>query len=378
MAVRLLNRVSDFLHPGSFHDSRLFHADSSDQIQVWSSQVGQGYVQTIPLREDLSLVIVDDTMHNTVLMNTHKQEASLEFEFQLAGSTPGKSSLVPHLGMSGLNIRPAQQRRFKVEIFFGPSAFMTYYQLIAERLPPQALSLFHKSVEWTYRHQSGDQATSPQAVLTQILSRTVASPSPSKLMANRPRFASELLGSDHTVQQSMVPEMHQVIHRIFACPYSGKVRRTYLEHQVLELVALKIKTLEQLRSLSYPLSSGDLECIYQAGKILTRHLQNPPSIEGLSRQVGLNRLKLNRGFHHAYGTTPFRYLRNCRLQLAQILLTNAELAVKEVAYRVGYTNCSRFATAFYQKFGLNPKTFQLLHSRRLQQTQTQYPRAIQK
>ncbi|MEM6436112.1 MAG: AraC family transcriptional regulator, partial [Cyanobacteria bacterium P01_D01_bin.115] len=131
----------------------------------------------------------------------------------------------------------------------------------------------------------------------------------------------------------------------------------------------KLNALEQLRSLSYPLSPGDLERIYQAGKVLTRHLQSPPSIEVLSRQVGLNRLKLNRGFHHVYGTTPFRYLRNCRLQLAQILLTTSELAVKEVAYRVGYTNCSRFATAFYQKFGLNPKAFQLqIHHRRLQQT----------
>ncbi|MEL6401219.1 MAG: AraC family transcriptional regulator [Cyanobacteria bacterium J06626_4] len=369
MASRFLNQVSDHLHSGSPSDSRLFHADPSDQIQVWSPQVGQGYVQTIPLREDLSLVIVDDTMHNAVLMNTCKQEAALEFEFQLAGATPGQSSLAPHFGMRGPNTRPAQQRRFKVEIFFGPSAFMTYYQLIAERLPPQALNLFHKSVECMHRSQFGHQAASPQAALTQILSRTVSPLPLSQSIADLLLFAPELLGSNHTVQQAMVPEMHQVIHQILSSPYSGQVRRAYLERKVLELVALKLNALEQLRSLSYPLSPGDLERIYQAGKVLTRHLQNPPSIEVLSRQVGLNRLKLNRGFHHVYGTTPFRYLRNCRLQLAQILLTTSELAVKEVAYRVGYTNCSRFATAFYQKFGLNPKAFQLqIDHRRLQQT----------
>ena len=369
MASRFLNQVSDHLHPGSPSDSRLFHADPSDQIQVWSPQVGQGYVQTIPLREDLSLVIADDTMHNAVLMNTCKQEAALEFEFQLAGATPGQSSLAPHLGMKGPNTRPAQQRRFNVEIFFGPSAFMTYYQLIAERLPPQALSLFHKSVECMHRSQVDHQAVSPQAALTQILSRTVSPLPLSQSIADLLLFAPELLGSNHTVQQAMAPEMHQVIHQILSSPYSGQVRRAYLERKVLELVALKLNALEQLRSLSYPLSPGDLERIYQAGKVLTRHLQSPPSIEDLSRQVGLNRLKLNRGFHHVYGTTPFRYLRNCRLQLAQILLTTSELAVKEVAYRVGYTNCSRFANAFHQKFGLNPKAFQLqIDHRRLQQT----------
>ena len=60
-----------------------------------------------------------------------------------------------------------------------------------------------------------------------------------------------------------------------------------------------------------------------------------------------------------YGTTPFRYLRNCRLGLAQYLLIISKLAVEEIAYRVGYTNRSRFATAFRQRFGLNPKNFQL-------------------
>ena len=379
MAIRFLNPRSDYLHPGNPNDSRLFHGDSSDHIQVWSPQVGQGYLQTIPLREDLSLIILDYTMYNTVLTHIPKQETSLEFEFQLAGSASGQSSLAPHFGPGDLSIGPAQQRQFKVEVFFGPSAFMAYYQLIAERLPPQALNLFHKSVQRLHHTQFGYQATSPQAALTQILARTISSSIFSKLITDHLLLASELLGSDHTVQQSMTSEMHQVIHQIFSCPYSGQVRRTYLERKALELVGLKLNALEQLRSLSYPLSPGDLDGIYQAGAILAHQLQNPPSVEALARQVGLNRLKLNRGFHHTYGTTPFRYLRNCRLQLAKQLLTTSKLAIKEVAYRVGYTSCSRFANAFYQKFGLNPKTFQLqLHKRSLSPSQINHPAVTQK
>ena len=167
----------------------------------------------------------------------------------------------------------------------------------------------------------------------------------------------------------MTPEMHQVIHQIFSCPYSGQVRRAYLERKVLELVGLKLNALEQLRSLSYPLNLEDLDGIYEAGRILACQLQNPPSVEALARQVGLNRLKLNQGFHHVYGITPFRHLRNCRLQLAKQLLVTSKLAIQEVAHKVGYTSCSRFATAFYQKFGLNPKAFQLqIHHRHLSET----------
>ncbi|MEO1348177.1 MAG: helix-turn-helix transcriptional regulator [Cyanobacteria bacterium J06635_15] len=367
MTIRFLEQESDYLHPGSPSDSRLFHADSSDQIRVWSPQMGQGYIQTISLREDLSLVIFDYTT-NTTLINTLDKETSLEFEFQLAGSAPGQSSLAPHFGLGGLNIRPAQQRQFKVEIFFGPSAFVTYYQLIAERLSPQALNLFHKSVQALHHNQFGHPAASPQAALSQILTTTISSPPNPQNIIDHLLSAPELLGSDHTIQQSMTPEMHQVIHQIFGCPYSGQVRRTYLERKVLDLVALKLNALEQLRSLSYPLNLEDLDGLYEAGNILARQLQNPPSVEALARQVGLNRFKLNEGFHHVYGTTPFRYLRNCRLRLAQQLLVTSKLAIKEVAYRVGYSSCSRFATAFYQKFGLNPKVFQLqINNRWLQQ-----------
>ena len=359
MAIQVLRKESDYLYPGSPSDSRLFHADTSDQIQVWSPRVGQGYIQRIPLREDLSLIILDNLVHHTSLINPSKKETSLEFEFQLAGSLSGQSTLTPHFGLGGLNIRPAQKRQLKVEIFFDSSAFMTYYQLTAERLLPQALTLFHKSVQALYHKQFGHQAASPQAALNQILTNPISSSPVPDLVDDSLLSEHELLGSDLTIQQSMTPEMHKVIHEIFACPYSGRVRRIYLEQKVLELVALKLNALEQLQSVSYPLSPDDLNGIYQAGKILACQLQTPPSVEVLARQVGLNRLKLNHGFHHVYGTTPFRYLRDCRLQLAKQLLIASRLAVKEVAYRVGYTSCSRFATAFSQKFGLNPKAFQL-------------------
>ncbi|NET52928.1 MAG: helix-turn-helix transcriptional regulator [Merismopedia sp. SIO2A8] len=157
----------------------------------------------------------------------------------------------------------------------------------------------------------------------------------------------------------MLPEMQSVIHQILNCPYKGRIRRTYLESKALELLALQLSALTQPQSSSHPLKPEDMDGIYQAGKILATRLDNPPSVEELARQVGLNRLKLNHGFHHVYGTTPFRYLRNCRLAQARCLLIDSILSVEEIAYRVGYTSRSRFAKAFRQLFGLNPKTLQL-------------------
>ena len=363
MAIRFLNQASDYLQPGSPHDSRLFHADPSDQVQVWSSQMGQGYTQTIPLREGLSLVILDYTLHDIFLHSVKGLNQRLEYTFHVAGPTSGQSFASPHFGDRVLNVRQPQKRLFRVEIFFSPPSFMPHLQALIEHQLPQDQTILYRWANWVHRYQYGYAAPSPQTAFTQILNGIIAVPtllSPEQLLEILEFQAFSRPWSPMTL------EMHQVVNQILSCPYSGCIRRTYLERKALELVALKLNALEQRRSLSYPLNSGDLDGIYQAAKILACHFNNPPSVEALARQVGLNRLKLNQGFHHVYGATPFRYLRNCRLELAKHLLTTSALAVEEVAHKVGYTSRSNFATAFRQQFGLNPKTFQLYNRNWLQ------------
>ena len=124
--------------------------------------------------------------------------------------------------------------------------------------------------------------------------------------------------------------------------------------KALELVRLRLE--ENVRPR---LNEADLDCIYQAGTLLRNQIAHPPSVEVLARQVGTNRLKLNQGFHQVYGTTPFGYLRGCRLMQARRLLMTSELSVVGVAAAVGYSSRSRFATAFRKQFGINPKAFQM-------------------
>ena len=367
MAIRLFNQESDWLQPGNPYDSRLFHADLSDQVQVWSPPGGQGYKQTILLQEGLSLVILDYTTHeDTFLCPTPGLTQCLEYTFHITRPTSGRSSYWPYFGNRVLGVWQPQKRWFKVELFFSASNFAPYSQALIEHFLPQEQTILYNWADWLHRYQLGYAAASPQAAFTQLLNGAIALPA----ISNTER-ASEILEFQAFSYPwiSMTPEMHQVVNQILSCPYSGCIRRTYLKRKALELVALKLNVLDQQRSLSYPLNSDDLDGIYQAAKILAGNLHNPPSVEVLARQVGLNRLKLNHGFHYVYGTTPYRYLRNCRLGLANHLLSISELAVEEVACRVGYSSLSSFSSAFRQQFGLNPKTLQI-QSRKLSQSQT--------
>ena len=357
MAIRFFNQESDCLHPGNLHDSRLFHADPSDQVQVWSPPAGQGYKQTIPLQEGLSLIILDyTTPEDTLLCPAPGLNQCLECEFHITRSTSGQSLYQPYFGQKALRIWQPRKRRFKVEIFFSAPHFVPYSKAFIERFLPQDQTLLYNWADWFHRYRLGYAAASPQDAFTQILNGGITLP---RLVSPEQPFGTLEFHAFSRPWNAMTLEMHQVVHQILSCPYSGRIRRTYLERKALELVALKLSALDQQRSPSYPLNADDLDGIYQAAKVLACNFNNPPSVEALARQVGLNRLKLNQGFHHIYGTTPFRYLRNCRLELAKYLLTTSESAVEEVAHKVGYTSRSNFATAFRQQFGLNPKTFQL-------------------
>lgn len=365
MAIRFFKQASDYLYSGSHQDSRLVHVDSSDQIKVWSPHVGQGYIQTIPLQEELSLVILDYAIHSTFFCNSSGRNRCLEIEFQLAGPAAGQSTFLPCFApQNGLGSQLAQPRQFKVEIVFSPPMFESYSQALVEHMASQDQKILYDWADWVHFSQRGYGAKSARSAFAQILNGTIKSP---QLFSADDPFEKLDIWAFGRLWRSMTSEMHQVINQILSCPYSGRVRRAYLERKALELVALKLRGLNYLDTISYPLVRDDLDSIYQAGKILARNLDNPPSVEVLARQVGLNRLKLNQGFHQVYGTTPFRYLRNCRLALAGHLLSTSELAVEEVAYRVGYTSRTSFTAAFRRQFGLNPKTLQLQMLQRLQQ-----------
>ena len=363
MAIRFFNQKSDYLHCGSSDDPRLFHADSSDQIQIWSPQVGQGYTQTIPLREGLCLVVMDCSIHSTFVYKNPRYSPFLEFEFQIEGPAAGQSMFMPHLVQSqnSFGIRSVHPRQLKVEVLLSAPLLKTYAHIVVEHLPPQDRAMVHSWANWVYRSQRGHEPKSTQAAFDQILSGAIVPPQSLYFDRHKPFECLDFCAFSRS-WRSMTAETYQVVNQILSCPHSGQMRRTYLADKALELVALMLRGLGHLDAVSSPLIGEDLDRIYQAGKILARNLNNPPSVETLARQVGLNRLKLNQGFHQVYGTTPFRYLRYCRLVLAEHLLATSDLAIEAVAHNVGYTSRSNFATAFRQLFGLNPKALQL-HSR---------------
>ena len=164
--------------------------------------------------------------------------------------------------------------------------------------------------------------------------------------------------NQHFYQASiMTPSVNTAIQQIISCPYRSSLKRLFLEGKALELISYCLAQLSvsmDATQKNKELCPAEVERILEARNILTRNLENPPSLIELARQVGTNKNKLNKGFRQIYGTSAFDYLRILRLEQAKELLDSKKMNVCEAALHVGYSQQSSFTRAFKNHFGTIP------------------------
>jgi AraC family transcriptional regulator len=93
--------------------------------------------------------------------------------------------------------------------------------------------------------------------------------------------------------------------------------------------------------------------LLSARERLLSDLSNPPTIEQLAREAGLNQLKIKRGFNILFGISVYALFQRERMEEARRLLQRH--SVTETASLLGYSNLSHFSAAFRKQFGMLPR-----------------------
>ncbi len=92
---------------------------------------------------------------------------------------------------------------------------------------------------------------------------------------------------------------------------------------------------------------------------LNKHIEDPIGVQELASHVGVSRRWMEYAFREALGESPYQYIRNRRLKLAQHLLEEEPSAkIYQVAKRTGFTSAKQLAMAFGQEYGLSPREYQ--------------------
>lgn len=177
------------------------------------------------------------------------------------------------------------------------------------------------------------------------------------------RSIVECPNEDHYYRLGTITtSMRMTIHQMLNCPYHGFLKQMYLESKAIEIITHMLAQLvftEPRIKNNLKLRSYDIERIRYARHILVKDVQNPPTIRILSRMVGLNELKLKKGFHQIYGTSIYGYFLDRRFENARDLLEKGHMNVSEVAYAIGYSRLDYFASSFKKRFGTTPKAYQM-------------------
>lgn len=151
-------------------------------------------------------------------------------------------------------------------------------------------------------------------------------------------------------------KIQSVINEIIHCQYSKELKDLFLLSKSIELLVLQAELYTEQKAQRYIKFQKDKNKLLEAKELLTARIDNPPTLNELSKMVVLNEYKLKRGFKELFGTTVFGYIHQIRMDLAKRLLLGTSKTAKEIAYETGYGSPQHFSKAFKEQFGIPPNS----------------------
>lgn len=138
-----------------------------------------------------------------------------------------------------------------------------------------------------------------------------------------------------------------------------------LKTKIHNLLMLKANIREIFRSKiniepkDIGITSLDEKFMAKALDVVESHMGDVQfSVEGFSREIGMSRMQLYNKILALTGVPPLEFIRSLRLKRAARLLTEGQLYVSEVAYRVGFNDPKYFSQQFKKMFGVNPSVYE--------------------
>ena len=99
------------------------------------------------------------------------------------------------------------------------------------------------------------------------------------------------------------------------------------------------------------------ETAKQTKFLLNESLTKKISVEDISAKLYKSKSQINRDFVKYYGTTPYKYLLDRRIELAKFMLVNTNMPVREISDALVFADEHYFCTIFKEKCGMTPGQF---------------------
>ncbi|MDU5086990.1 MAG: AraC family transcriptional regulator [Anaerococcus vaginalis] len=161
---------------------------------------------------------------------------------------------------------------------------------------------------------------------------------------NPESFYSTLLQTNQII---LTKALEKVAMEILNCKMNSPAADFFFKAKANEWVSIVIDT--YLNRKKYKIESDDNKALEDVVKFLDDHFAMNVNQETLEKISKISGTKLKNLFKEKYGQSITEYTQRKRMNVAETLLLNTELPIKEIAESVGYTSHSKFSI-YYKRY----------------------------
>jgi AraC-like DNA-binding protein len=174
-----------------------------------------------------------------------------------------------------------------------------------------------------------------------------------------PFLSPENQDKKYYTESNISPSMSIVLSQLFHYNLNPSIKNLYYKGKGYELLSLYFNRNEDQNAEQCPFLNDELNVlkIKKAKHIIITNMAEPPSLQELADEIGLNLKKLKMGFKQIYGDTVYGFLFDYKMDYARKLLDSGSYNVNEVGLKIGYSTGSHFIAAFKKKFATTPKKY---------------------
>jgi AraC-like DNA-binding protein len=153
--------------------------------------------------------------------------------------------------------------------------------------------------------------------------------------------------------------IYQLIQRLFFLfTENHSSRDIFVDFMLKELIIRVLRSNYQEQYSNNLLQQTGDERIMDAIRFIRKHLDEPISIQKLSRVACMSESNFHRVFKEETGSSPVEFINNERIRRAAALLRQPGVKIKEVIHMCGFDSRSYFNRVFKQRYEMTPGAYQ--------------------
>ncbi|WP_434296816.1 helix-turn-helix domain-containing protein [Clostridium sporogenes] len=159
-------------------------------------------------------------------------------------------------------------------------------------------------------------------------------------------------------------ELNFIFNQIRSSKAKGMPQIIYMESKILEILSNVTHDHAEKwekEHISVRLTKTDKKLLIKCEKYLRDNIGKYPSLNELSNIAKMSTSRFLLAFRQYFGTTPYQYLKDLRMNAALTLLLNTEENISSIAKELGYKNSGHFSGIFKSYYSITPNKYRIQH-----------------